>query len=345
MIIEVILLIVLILLNGVFAMSEIAFLSVDKIDLKQNIKKKNKKAIKIQKLLDDPSVFLATIQIGITLAGFLASAFAAETFADFIVQSLSIDSLSYATVKNIVVVVVTIILSYFTLVFGELVPKRLALANPEKISYMMVNVIYALTKITYPFVLLLTKSTNLISRIFKIKENKEDKITEEEIKKIIITGKDEGAIEDGEKNLILNVFNFNDTEVSQIMTKKEDMVMIDINGDTKENLKILKKGKYTRIPIYENNKDNVIGILNVKELIINYKKTSKINLRDIMFKPYFVNEKEKIDDMFRDMQETRNLVAIVKNNENLVVGLVTIEDAIEEIFGNIYDEYDYEEKD
>ena len=149
---EIIFLCLLILLNGIFAASEIAFLSLDKYRLKQNVKKKNKKSIKIQKLLNDPSVFLATIQIGITLAGFLASAFAAETFADFIVEKISIANFSYSTVKSIVVILVTIILSYFTLVFGELVPKRFALAYPEKISYAVVGMVSILTKITYPFV-------------------------------------------------------------------------------------------------------------------------------------------------------------------------------------------------
>lgn len=341
---QVIFLVLLIILNGVFAASEIAFLSLDKYDLKENVKKKNKKSLRIQKLLDDPSVFLATIQIGITLAGFLASAFAAETFADYIVSKLAIESLSYNTVKNIVVVVVTVILSYFTLVFGELVPKRFALAYPEKISYAVVGIISILAKIAYPFVWFLTKSTNIVSKIFGIKEQTEEKLTEEEIKKIINTGKDEGAIESGEKELIFNIFNFNDTEIKQIMTKKEDMVMIDIDSGLKEKLKIIKKGKYTRIPIYEKSEDNIIGILNVKELLINYSRTSKIDLRKIMFEPFFVNKDEKVDDVFRLMQKNRYSMSIVKNEKDQVVGLVTMEDAIEEIFGNIYDEYDYDEK-
>lgn len=340
---EIILLIVLIVLNGIFAASEIAFLSLDKYKLKQNVRKKNKKSIKIQSLLNDPSVFLATIQIGITLAGFLASAFAAETFADFIVEKLAITNVSYATVKSIVVVIVTVILSYFTLVFGELVPKRFALAYPEKISYSVVTFISILTKVTYPFVWFLTKSTNVVSKLFGIKEKQEEKLTEEEIKKIIITGKDEGAIESGEKDLIFNIFQFNDTEVYQIMTKKEDMEMIDINAPTKEKIRIIKKSKYTRFPVYENDKNNIIGILNVKELLMHYSKTSDFDLRKIMFEPFFVNKSEKVDDVFRMMQQNRYAMSIVKDEKDKVVGLVTLEDAIEEIVGNIYDEYDTEE--
>lgn len=343
MFIEIILLVFLILLNGIFAASEIAFLSLDKYSLKQNVKRKNKKAIKIQKLLNDPSIFLATIQIGITLAGFLASAFAAETFADFIVEKLAVSSVSYATVKGAVVVIVTIILSYFTLVFGELVPKRFALSYPEKISYTVVGMITVLTKVTYPFVWFLTKSTNIVSKIFGIKKQEEEKITEEEIKKIIMTGKDEGAIESGEKDLIFNIFEFNDTEIRQIMTKKEDMVMIDVDASTKEKIEIIRNGKYTRFPIYEKDENNIIGILNVKELLMHYSKTSDLDLRKIMFEPFFVNKNEKVDDVFRMMQQNRYSMSIVKDEKDKVVGLVTLEDAIEEIFGNIYDEYDSDE--
>lgn len=341
---EIVFLIVLIFFNGIFAATEIAFLSVDKYELKENVKKKNKRAMKIQKLLKDPSAFLATIQIGITLAGFLASAFAAETFADFIVSQFTLETLSYATVKNIVVVIVTIILSYFTLVFGELVPKRFALAYPDKISYAIAGFITILTKVTYPFVWLLTKSTNFVSKIFGITQQEEEKLTEEEIKRIITTGKEEGAIESVEKDLIFNIFDFNDTEISQIMTKKEDMVMIDINWDSKKMLQIIKKGKYTRIPIYDKERDNIIGILNVKQLLIHYSKTSKLDLRKIMFEPFFINQDEKVDDVFRLMQKNRYAMSIVKNGKDQVVGLVTLEDAIEEIFGNIYDEYDNDEK-
>lgn len=335
---EILLLIILIILNGLFASSEIAFLSLNKRKLKENVKNNNKKAIRIKRLLDDPSVFLATIQIGITLAGFLASAFAAETFADRIVGNISISFLSTATLKNVIVVIVTLILSYFTLVFGELVPKKLALANPEKISYFMVNFISILTKITYPFVWLLTVSTNLISKILGIKNKEEERLTEEEIKRIITTGKDEGAIEVGEEKLIFNIFTLNDKEASQIMTKKEDMATIDINIDAKTLLTSIKKFKYTRLPVIEG--ENVIGILNVKDLLIYYSKNAKLDLHKVMRKPAFVYENEKIDDVFRMMQKTHQSMSIVKNKDEQVIGLLTVEDAIEEIVGDIYDEYD-----
>ena len=344
MITEIILLIILIFLNGIFAAAEIAFLSVNKITLKQEVKKQNKRAIKVHKLLEDPSRFLATIQIGITLAGFLASAFAAETFADYIVELINITVISKAVLKNIVVIIVTIILSYFTLVFGELIPKRLALAYPEKISYGIVNLISILMKAFYPFVWFLTLSTNFFSKIFGIKETKEEKLTEEEIKKIIAEGNDEGVIESGEKNLIFNIFEFNDTSVENVMTKKEDMAVIDINLDGKSILNNIKKGKYTRFPVYDKDINNIIGILNVKDLLISYSKNSKLDLKKIIRKPFFVNASDKIDDVFRLMQNLRVALAVVKDEKGNVVGLVTLEDAIEEIVGNMYDEYDIEDK-
>ncbi len=340
MFIQVIVVIILILVNGVFAASEIAFLSVNKFELKQKIKSKNKKAIKIQKLLDNPSGFLATIQIGITLAGFLASAFAAEAFADQIVLYLDFLSVSANILKPIIVILVTIILSYFTLVFGELVPKRMAMCYPEKIAYAVVNMISVLNKVTYPFVFLLTKSTNLVAKMLGIKESKEEAMTEEEIKAIISNGRDEGVIEEGEKNLIFNVFSFNDTEAYQIMTPKEKVVSIDINIEKQELMDTIRSSKYTRMPIYNKSKDNIIGILNIKDIIIYHKKYKRLNLLDIMHEAIVVNKNDKVDDIFKLLQQKHQAMVIVKDKEDNFVGIITMEDAIEEIVGNIFDEFD-----
>lgn len=340
MLLQILVLVVLILVNGVFASSEIAFLSVNKLKLKQEVKKKNKKAIKIQKLIDNPSGFLATIQIGITLAGFLASAFAAETFADMIVENLTFVTISASILKPIVVVIVTIVLSYFTLVFGELVPKRLALFYPEKISYFVVNMITVLMKVAYPFVWLLTKSTNVVAKLFGIRDQKEEHMTEEELKMIIAQGKDEGAIESGEKDLIFNIFNFNDTEVKDIMRVKEKVVALPLTIDRKELVDILKKEKYTRLPVYGDNINDIVGVLNVKDLISFFTKDSEYDLKKIIRRPYFIEETEKVDDAFRRMQKDRQGMGIVMRNDTEFVGIVTTEDAIEEIVGNIFDEYD-----
>lgn len=340
MIIQIILLVLLIFLNGVFAASEIAFLSVNKTKLNLDIKQGNKKAIKVKKLIDNPSSFLATIQIGITLAGFLASAFAAETFADEIVAHLSNINISVPLLKTIIVIVITIILSYFTLVFGELVPKRLAMRYPEKIAYFMVGMISIIMKVTYPFVWVLTKSTNFISKLLGIKGEKENQITEEEIRLMIAEGRDSGAIEPQEGELIFNIFKFNDTEVEKVMTPIGKVVAIEKNISNTQLRRVIKDNKYTRLPVYDNTINNIVGILNTKDIILSYAKNQKFLLENILHKAYFVNEKDKIDDVFRNMQKSREAISIVLDENGNVTGIVTMEDALEEIVGNIFDEYD-----
>ena len=340
MIIQIILLVLLILSNGVFAASEIAFLSVNKTKLNLDIKQGNKKAIKVKKLIDNPSSFLATIQIGITLAGFLASAFAAETFADKIVANLSNINISASLLKTVIVIVITIILSYFTLVFGELVPKRLAMRYPEKIAYFMVGMISIIMKVTYPFVWVLTKSTNFISKLLGIKGEKENQITEEEIRLMIAEGRDSGAIEPQEGELIFNIFKFNDTDVEKVMTPIGKVVAIEKNISNTQLRRVIKDNKYTRLPVYDNTINNIVGILNTKDIILSYAKNQKFLLENILHKAYFVNEKDKIDDVFRNMQKSREAISIVLDENGNVTGIVTMEDALEEIVGNIFDEYD-----
>lgn len=341
MLIEVILLILLIIINGVFSASEIAFLSVNKIKLESNIKKKDKKAMKIKYLINEPSGFLATIQIGITLAGFLASAFASETFADYIVLHLAFLPISASILKHIIVIIVTIILSYFTLVFGELIPKKLAIAMPEKIAYFMVNIILLLMKITYPFVFILTKSTDIVCKLLKIKDKQEEALSEEELKSIVIDSMKKGKIEKGEKELIFNIFNFNDTEIKDIMTSSDKVASLNINSNIRDVIRLVRKYKYTRFPVFDESKEKVVGIFNVKDMIINYKVRTDFEIEKLMREPYFAYEDEKVDDVFKKMQDNAQAMAIiVSKNDNKFVGVATLEDAVEEIVGNISDEYD-----
>lgn len=338
MILSILLLIVLIGINGIFSSSELAFLSIDKFKLKEEVEKGNKKAITISKILSNPSSFLSTIQIGITLAGFLASAFAADYFADYFMNIIEISFISKSFLRSILVVLITIVLSYFTLVFGELVPKKLAINDPYKIASRYVGLISFVSLIFYPLIKFLTFSTNLICKILKIKE-KEDSITEEDIKKMILLGKDEGIIEEKEKEYILNVFNFNDVEVSKVMTPKKDVVLLNIDDNMKDNILKIKKEKYSRFPVYQNNKNNIIGFLNVKDFIIQYKDDEKILLKDILRPIHKFSYNEKIDDVFRYMQENNESICSVYQDKKFI-GIITVEDAVEEIVGNIYDEYD-----
>lgn len=338
MLLSIIVLIILIFINGIFSATELAFLSLDKLELKEDIETGNKKAIAINKILSNPSSFLSTIQIGITLAGFLASAFAADYFAEYFLNIISISFISKSVLETILVVIITIILSYFTLVFGELVPKRIAINYSRQVAYTFVGLIKVVNTIFYPLIKFLTFSTELICKILKIKQN-EDKLTEEDIKKMILLGKDEGVVEEKEKDYILNIFKFNDIEASIVMTPRKNVVMLNINDELKDNILKIKESKYSRFPVYENNKDNIIGIINVKDIILEHKESEKIDLRKIIRPATKFKHNEKIDDVFRYMQEENESLCVIYQEEKFI-GIITIEDAVEEIVGNIYDEYD-----
>lgn len=338
MLFSIILLIILILINGIFSATELAFLSIDKIKLKQDIESGNKKAISINKILSNPSSFLSTIQIGITLAGFLASAFAADYFAEYFLNIINISFISTDVLETILVIIITIILSYFTLVFGELVPKRIAINYSHTVAYTFVDLIRIINFVFYPLIKFLTFSTELICKILKIKQN-DDKLTEEDIKKMILLGKDQGVVEEKEKEYILNVFNFNDLEAIKVMTPKKNVVMLNIDDELKTNILKIKESKYSRFPVYQNDKNNIIGIINVKDIIIEHKEFQQLDLNKLIRPVTKFKHNEKIDDVFRYMQEENESLCLVYQEDEFI-GIITIEDAVEEIVGNIYDEYD-----
>lgn len=344
---QIIVLIILILLNAYFAATEIAFISLNDAKIEKNAKEGNKKAKQILKMLKTPSKFLATIQIGITLAGFLSSAFASDAFADKLAPILNnlIPSISLEVWRGISILLITIILSFFTLVFGELVPKRLAMKYYEKISYATIGVIRAISIITAPFVKLLTFSTNIVSKLFGVGEAEEEVVTEEEIKMMIAEGEEKGTIERGEKQLLNNVFEFNDIIVSEIMTPRTDMYAIDINKNLREMLDEIDEFKYSRIPVYNESIDDIEGVLFVKDILKPLKDNEEIDIRKIIREPYFVPESKDIDELFKEMQQNKVQMAIVIDEYGGTAGLITMEDIIEELVGNIFDEYDEEELD
>ncbi len=342
---QVIVLAILILINAFFAATEIAFISINDAKIEKQAKEGNKKAKQIKKMLREPSKFLATIQIGITLAGFLSSAFAADAFADDLAPMLqNLMPLGLAVWRNISIILITIILSYFSLIFGELVPKRLAMRNSEKIAFGTIGIIRAISMITAPFVKLLTASTNGVSKLFGISGTDEETVTEEEIRMMVDVGEEKGSIKEEEKELINNVFEFNDKVVSEIMIHRKDIYAIDINSDIDNILKELDEYKYSRIPVYEENIDNIVGMLFIKDLLANVNKKEKVKIAKIIREPYFVSENKPIDELFRDLQKNKHQLAIVLDEYGGTAGLVTMEDIIEELVGNIFDEYDEEEK-
>ena len=347
---EILVLIVLILLNAFFAASEMALVSLNDNKIKLMADSGHKKAKMVQTLLNEPSRFLATIQIGITLAGFLASAFAAGSFAGRLAEFLYNLGLplSQSTLATLSTVIITLILSYFTLVLGELVPKRLALQKAEQISFFAVSPLTVLSKITSPFVKFLTLSTNLMVRMFGLDPNAdEEDVTEEEIRMMVDVGQEKGTILETEKQMINNIFEFDNKTVSDIMTHRTNIVSIPVETTLKEALHVANVEKYTRLPVYDEKIDNIVGILHVKDLFqfIESGDRESFNLRELVREPYYVLESIKIDQLFRDMQKNNVHMAIVIDEYGGTDGIITIEDLIEEIVGNIFDEYDEPEMD
>ena len=342
---QVIVLAILIFVNAFFAATEIAFISLNDAKIEKQAKEGNKKAKQIKKMLKEPSRFLATIQIGITLAGFLSSAFAADAFADDLAPMLeNLIPLGIGVWESISIVLITIILSYFSLVFGELVPKRIGMRNSEKMAFATIGIVRAIAAFTSPFVKLLTASTNGISKIFGISTTDEETVTEEEIRMMVDVGEEKGSIEEEEKELINNVFEFNDKVVSEIMIHRKDIYAIDINSEISNILEELDEYKYSRIPVYEDSVDNIVGMLFIKDLLAGVSKKEKIKISNLLRAAYFVSENKPINELFKDLQRNKHQLAIVLDEYGGTAGLITMEDIIEELVGNIFDEYDEEEK-
>ena len=343
---QIIILIILIALNAFFAASEIAYISLNDAKIEKQAKEGNKKAKQIQKMLKTPSKFLATIQIGITLAGFLSSAFASDTFADILAPMLNnlVPVISIGVWRSISIIIITIILSFFTLVFGELVPKRLAMKNYEKISFATIGIIRGISVITAPFVKLLTWVTNGISKIFGVGENEEETITEEEIKMMVDQGEEKGTIKEEERELINNVFELNDITVSEIMTHRKDIFAVDINISKEELIEELSQEeyRYSRIPVYDETIDEIKGIIYVKDILKNINKKS-FKVKNIVKDAYFISQNRLINEVFKELQKNKKQLAIILDEYGGTAGIVTMEDILEELVGDMFDEYDKEE--
>ena len=345
MLFSIIILVILIGINAFFASSEIAFISLNDAKIEKQAKDGNKKAKSIQNMLKDPSKFLATIQIGVTLAGFLSSAFAADTFAEVLSPKLYnlMPFIQEQTWRAISIILITLILSYFTLVFGELVPKRLAMKYTEKIAFSSVGIIKAISVIASPFVKLLTLSTNAVSKIFKITENEEEVVTEEEIRMMIDVGEEKGVIGVAAKEMLNNVFEFNDKIVSEIMIPRTEVFALDKELTIKEVIDILSEDtRYSRVPVYEETIDNIVGIVYIKDILLSKKDENK-KIKELMKKAYYVPETITVDKLFEEMRKNKKQISIVIEEHGGTSGIVTMEDILEEIVGEIYDEYDTSE--
>ena len=346
--IQVLLLVILIGLNAFFAASEIAFISLNDAKIDIQAKEGNKKAKKIKKMLENPSKFLATIQIGITLAGFLSSAFASEAFASELAPILNnlIPVLSVSTWNTISIIIITIILSYFTLIFGELVPKRIAMKYCEKVAFGSIGVISAISILTSPFVKFLTFSTNIVSKIFGVSDAEEETVTEEEIRMMVDVGKEKGTINKEESEMINNVFEFNDKTVSEIMTPRTEIYAFDMNLSISKGIEDITEDKdfrYSRIPVYDETIDEIKGIVYIKDILLSTK-NKNVKIKNLVKEAYYVPETKQLDELFDELRKNRKQIAIVVDEYGGTAGIVTMEDILEEIVGEIYDEYDLVQK-
>ncbi|EDP23552.1 hemolysin family protein [Parvimonas micra] len=337
---QIIILILLTLVNAFFAASEMAIVSMDKKKLLTLSEQGDKRAIKVEKLLKEPSKFLSTIQVGITFAGFFTSASAAvglsHKFGNFL------ENLSVPFAYRVSFVLITVILAFFSLVFGELVPKRIALQNAEKFALFSVGTINFVYKIMSPFVYLLSLSTNVILKIFSIPTSGvEAKVTLEEIKSIVEVGQEQGIINPTEREMIDGVISFDDVLAEEVMTARTEVFMIDIDEPDKD-FETLMQMRYSRVPVYEGDIDNIIGILYIKDFFLEAYKVGfkNVNIRSILRPAYFIPERKNINDLFLELKNSRNQMAVLIDEYGGFTGIVTMEDLIEEVMGEIDDEYD-----
>jgi putative hemolysin len=338
---QIIILIILTMVNAFFACAEMAMVSVNKNKIKKMAEEGKKSAKLVLQFLEEPTKFLSTIQVAITLAGFFSSASAASGLSDPLGTWLSKHSIPYG--EQVALVSVTLILSYFTLVFGELVPKRVALQKPEAISMFCVKPIKIVAKIAYPFIQLLTFSTNIVTMPFGMKEgNTEEILSREELKSLVNEGQVQGVLNKKEKEMINSIMEFDEKSAKEIMTPRINVFAIDISAPKEEYLDDLLNTKYTRIPVYEEDIDNIVGMLYIKDFLKTAVKSGykNVDIRSIMKKPFLVPESKIIKDLFKELQQSKKQIAVLIDEYGGFAGIVTMEDLVEEVMGDIEDEYD-----
>ncbi len=336
---------VLILLNAFFASTEIAILSLNAGKLRKLEEEGDKDAKRLLTLVNEPSGFLSTIQVGITLAGFLGSAFAAENFSQYLVnwiyEDLKFTAIPLGALNTIAIVIITVVLAYFTLVLGELVPKRIAMQKSMEVARFASRVVSGLSVIMKPVIWLLSASTNLILRLLRLKtEAEEETVTEDEIRMMVDLGEESGTIDADEKEWIQNVFEFGDMSVRDAMTRQSDIEALSIDATREQILATIRETGRSRFPVYGRDINDVLGILNAREYLMDLSSGQPHPFRELVRPAYFVPETIHADQLFKDMQTKKIHIAIVVDEYGETGGIITMEDLLEEIVGNIYDEFD-----
>lgn len=350
-IIKIVTLFALIFVNAFFSMSEMAIVTLNDNKIDKLAEQGNKKAKQIKKLTENTSSFLSTIQIGVTLAGFLTSATAAQSFAEMLASAIGktavVNVIPIGIISGFSTVVITLIMSYFSLVLGELVPKKIAMNKPEKMAFMAAPILVFVAKVTKPIVRFLAFSTNTVLRLIGIDPHADEEVvTEEEIRMMVDVGGEKGVIEDTQIEMINNIFEFDDIDVADIMTHRTDMVCVDEDEPLSEAVKLSIENGFSRIPVYKEDPDNIIGIVYIKDFLkyvgTNLPKTKTV--KDMMRPAYYVPETKRCGELFAEMTEKRVQMAVVVDEYGGTAGIVTLEDLLESIVGNIQDEYDQEDE-
>ena len=335
--------IILILINAFFAATEIAVISLNANKLRKLEEEGDKLAPKLLHMVEDSSGFLSTIQIAITLSGFLGAAFAGDAFAEYLTTwllSLGV-GIPASVLNTISLVVVTIILSYFTLIFGELVPKRIAMQKSMEMARLSCRVVTAIATIAKPVVKLLALSTNGMLRLLRMKVDvEEDQVTEDEIRMMIDLGNESGSIKEDEKELLHNVFDFSDQTVSDVMTHAADVETISVEASREEVLDTIRSTGLSRFPVYGEDESDILGVLNARDFLVDWAVDGNKTVRELMRPAYLVPESLSADDLLKDMQIKKIHLAVVLDEYGELAGVITVEDLLEEIVGNIYDEFD-----
>lgn len=340
--------VVLIALNAFFACAEIAVISMNDAKLSRMAAEGDKRAKRLVKLTSEPARFLATIQVAITLSGFLGSAFAAENFSGVLVDwviSLGLTSVSPEVLDSIAVILITIILSFFTLVFGELVPKQVAMRKAESLALGMSGTISTIATLFKPLVSLLTVSTNGVLRLLRIDPNaKDDEVSEEEIRMMVDVGSEKGTIDDAEREFIQNVFEFDDISAGELVTHRTEVIMLDLADDMETWKETIHNSRHASYPIFEENADNIIGVLKAKEYFRLEDKSRSSVMKHAVRDPYFVPSTIKADRLFRNMKKSKRTMAVVLDEYGGMMGVITIKDLIEQLVGDYYAYDDMDEE-
>lgn len=339
-------LVLLILINAFFAASEIAIISVNDLKIKRMAEDGDRRAKRLLNLTRDTSRFLAAIQIGVTLAGFLSSASAAQSFSEPLARMMTFLPLPEGVIQTIATVLVTIILSFFSLVFGELVPKKIAMQQAEKLSLAVSGVLSVILTVFRPFVILLSAVTNGVVRLLGMDPNAEEtSVTEEDILSMVDEGEEHGVLEENTKDMISNIFDFGDTSVAELMTHRTEVVAIEDTKSIMDVVRLAQSEGYSRIPVYHENIDDIRGILYAKDLLqfVGYP-APDMPITRLMHPAHYVPEVKKCNELFAEMTAKKLQMAVVCDEYGGTSGIITMEDLIESIFGSIQDEYDDEEE-